>query len=106
MRTRFAAPVTHCVSLPERCFHSFCEMSEPLQSCHIALPAEEVVERAAGGLTCSLIGGVLESECDALFARRSSWKRHPRGMFSRNNVPVRESRLARPLGHSPGGNCE
>jgi hypothetical protein len=35
---------------------------------HIALRAQEVVERATGGLTCELIGGILEKDCDALFA--------------------------------------
>jgi len=34
----------------------------------IDITASEVVERAKGGLTCELIGGVLEAECDALFA--------------------------------------
>lgn len=34
----------------------------------IDLCAEEVVERARGGLACELVGGVKEAECDALFA--------------------------------------
>lgn len=35
---------------------------------HIALRAAEVVAAATGRMTCELIGGVLETECDALFA--------------------------------------
>jgi tRNA(Arg) A34 adenosine deaminase TadA len=34
----------------------------------IDIRAEEVIRRAAGNLTCELVGGVKESECDALFA--------------------------------------
>ncbi len=34
---------------------------------HIDLRAAEVVARAKGALSCELIGGILESECDALF---------------------------------------
>jgi tRNA(Arg) A34 adenosine deaminase TadA len=34
----------------------------------IDLSAQEVVDRAKGGLGCELVGGVKESECDALFA--------------------------------------
>ncbi len=34
---------------------------------HINIRAEEVVARADDGMNCELIGGVLESECDALF---------------------------------------
>jgi len=35
---------------------------------HIDLRAEEVVRRGRGALACELIGGVMEEECDALFA--------------------------------------
>ncbi len=35
---------------------------------HINLRAGEIVDRATGGLACTLIGGILEAECDALFA--------------------------------------
>ncbi|MGA0332853.1 MAG: nucleoside deaminase [Kiritimatiellia bacterium] len=35
---------------------------------HIDLPAAEILSRARGGLNCELIGGILEAECDALFA--------------------------------------
>ena len=35
---------------------------------YIDISAEEVVSRAMEGLTCELVGGVKEAECDALFA--------------------------------------
>lgn len=35
----------------------------------IDIPAEDVVRRATKGWTCTIVGGVLEEECDALFAK-------------------------------------
>lgn len=35
---------------------------------YINISAQEVVDRAMDGLTCELVGGVKEAECDALFS--------------------------------------
>ncbi|MDA3873816.1 MAG: nucleoside deaminase [Kiritimatiellae bacterium] len=69
-----AEPCAMCMTgilwagIPRVVFGSYMTTLRDLRYRHIALAAEEVVERATGGLTCRLIGGVLESECDALFA--------------------------------------
>ncbi len=46
---------------------------------HIALRAQDVVNAAAGGMTCELIGGVLEPECDELFAAAIKLEKKSKG---------------------------
>lgn len=46
---------------------------------HIALRAADVVAASTGDLKCQLIGGILEEECDALFAAAIQLERKSRG---------------------------
>lgn len=46
---------------------------------HIALRAQEVIDAATGGMTCELVPGVLEAECDALFAAAIKLEKKSRG---------------------------
>lgn len=46
---------------------------------HIALRAGDVLAASTGDLTCELIGGILEAECDALFAAAIQLERKSRG---------------------------
>lgn len=46
---------------------------------HIALRAQDVVDAAQGGMGCELIGGVLEAECDALFAAAIKLEKKSKG---------------------------
>jgi tRNA(Arg) A34 adenosine deaminase TadA len=45
----------------------------------IDLCAAEVVKRGEPGLTCELVGGVMEGECDALFAAAIKLEKKSRG---------------------------
>lgn len=49
-------------------FGSSIQTLRMLEYRHIDLSAAEMVARAKGDLECELIGGILESECNALFA--------------------------------------
>ena len=46
---------------------------------HIAVPATQMTAAATGNLSCELIGGVLETDCDALFAAAMKLERKSRG---------------------------
>jgi tRNA(adenine34) deaminase len=46
---------------------------------HIALRAMDIVNAATGGMTCELVGGVLEEECDALFAAAIKLEKKSKG---------------------------
>ncbi|MCC5849905.1 MAG: nucleoside deaminase [Verrucomicrobia bacterium] len=46
---------------------------------HIAIQAKEMTAAATGGLICELIGGVLETDCDALFAAAMKLERKSKG---------------------------
>lgn len=46
---------------------------------HIAMRAQDVVDAATGAMACDLIGGVLEGECDALFAAAIKLEKKSRG---------------------------
>jgi tRNA(adenine34) deaminase len=69
-----AEPCAMCMSgilwtgIPRVVYGSSIQTLSGLGYRHIDLCAAEVVARAQGGLGCELIGGILESECDALFA--------------------------------------
>ncbi|WFB34940.1 nucleoside deaminase [Kiritimatiellota bacterium B12222] len=69
-----AEPCPMCMSgilwtgIPRVVYGSSIQTLRELDYRHIDLPAKEVVSRAKGDLQCELIGGVLEQECDALFA--------------------------------------
>lgn len=69
-----AEPCAMCMSgilwtgIPRVVYGSSIQTLSRLGYRHIDLPAAEVVGRARGGLGCELIGGMLERECDALFA--------------------------------------
>lgn len=69
-----AEPCAMCMSgilwtgIPQVVFGSSIATLRDLGYRHIDICAAEVVDRARGGLTCRLLGGILEKECDALFA--------------------------------------
>ncbi|MBD2575536.1 MULTISPECIES: nucleoside deaminase [Oscillatoriales] len=80
-----AEPCPMCMSgilwtgIPQVVFGSSVLTLRDLGYRHIALRAAEVVAAGTGDLGCTLVGGILESECDALFAAAMKLERKSRG---------------------------
>lgn len=47
---------------------------------HIALRAQDVINAATGEMGCELVGGILEEECDALFAAAIKLEKKSKGV--------------------------